>query len=374
MSKAIFIAATGQHVGKTTTCLGLMSALRKKIPRVGFIKPVGQMTIKIGTNQLIDKDVALFYNHFKLPYQLEDMSPIIFPKGFTRDFLDKKISTEFLEKKIIKSYHNITTDSDFTVVEGTGHTGVGSIIGFNNAQVAKLLKIPAVLVVKGGLGSAFDLITLNKALFDMYEVPIKGIVINQMIQEKETMILEYLKKALAPWKIPILGSIPFDDFLSTLSMQDLCCLFKAHLLSGSQHIYRHFESIRMVATPVKDYKRKHTHNQLIITSSTRKDIIMACIQLHKDYRKKIKDSSLEGGIVLTGKKPPSESILKALEKCELPSIYIPLSNYQVMEKITSHTAKIREEDLTKVDKAQNLVEQHLDIAAFLRIFQDGISP
>ena len=41
--RGIMVAATKQHVGKTTSCLALMSGLRKKFDnRVGFLKPVGQ--------------------------------------------------------------------------------------------------------------------------------------------------------------------------------------------------------------------------------------------------------------------------------------------------------------------------------------------
>jgi hypothetical protein len=39
----VFIAATGQHVGKTTTCLGLVSALKDRFSRLTFMKPVGQV-------------------------------------------------------------------------------------------------------------------------------------------------------------------------------------------------------------------------------------------------------------------------------------------------------------------------------------------
>ncbi|HXV21994.1 MAG TPA: AAA family ATPase, partial [Desulfuromonadales bacterium] len=39
MARKIFIAATGQNSGKTTTSLSLMHLARKKYGRVGFIKP-----------------------------------------------------------------------------------------------------------------------------------------------------------------------------------------------------------------------------------------------------------------------------------------------------------------------------------------------
>lgn len=45
--KPIFVAATKQHVGKTTTSLALMAGLQKRFPKVGFIKPVGQQHVTV---------------------------------------------------------------------------------------------------------------------------------------------------------------------------------------------------------------------------------------------------------------------------------------------------------------------------------------
>ena len=72
--QAIFMAATGQHVGKTTICLGLVHGLKKRLKNVGFIKPVGQRGVKIEDSLHVDKDVALFKRHFKLSHSFIDMS------------------------------------------------------------------------------------------------------------------------------------------------------------------------------------------------------------------------------------------------------------------------------------------------------------
>ena len=58
MSKKIFIAATGQDCGKTTTSLSLIHLARKKYKRVGFIKPFGPKLISYKGRQ-IDMDAAL---------------------------------------------------------------------------------------------------------------------------------------------------------------------------------------------------------------------------------------------------------------------------------------------------------------------------
>ena len=48
-------------------------------------------------------------------------------QGFTRDFLDGKTSTAALLGDIRTSFSALSSSSDFVVIEGTGHTGVGAI-------------------------------------------------------------------------------------------------------------------------------------------------------------------------------------------------------------------------------------------------------
>ena len=51
-----------------------------------------------------------------------------------------------------------------TICEGTGHVGVGSVVGANNARVAAELGADVVLVANGGLGRAFDELEINRSL------------------------------------------------------------------------------------------------------------------------------------------------------------------------------------------------------------------
>jgi hypothetical protein len=45
LAPGVMVAATQQHVGKTSTCLGLMSGLLKRFDKVGFCKPGDAETI-----------------------------------------------------------------------------------------------------------------------------------------------------------------------------------------------------------------------------------------------------------------------------------------------------------------------------------------
>ncbi|KAG6559768.1 AAA domain [Candidatus Rhabdochlamydia oedothoracis] len=105
-------------------------------------------------------------------------------------------------------------------------------IYLNNAQVAKELKLPLILISSGGLGSSFDDLTLNITLCDQYKLSILGVILNRALPQKQEMIQHYMRKALKRWNLPLLGCIPFDPFLSTFSMGTLSCYFKLLLLQG----------------------------------------------------------------------------------------------------------------------------------------------
>ncbi len=359
-SKGLFIASTGQHVGKTTTCLGLFSGLAKRRERIGYMKPIGQQQALSKRGSSVDKDVLIFKEHFSLKDKEEEMSPVLIPQGFTRQFLDKKIDAEHLRSKITKSCKKLSAHDTFLVVEGTGHCGVGSIIDLNNAQVASLLQMPLILIASGGLGSAFDELALNKALCDKHNVPLLGVILNRVQPEKAKMVQEYVKKALKRWDVPLLGCIPFNPFLSQPTVEDFEGLFKQELLTGMNHRLRHFKHVRLVATSVETYREWIIPNQLIITPANREDIILATLTKHYEYHIAHPGQDFKAGMILTGDYPPRHYIIEELKKADIPMIYTSVHSHTAMQMISSFTAKIRTEDVEKVHGAIQIVENHID--------------
>jgi hypothetical protein len=200
--RPIYVAATRQHVGKTSVSLALVSHFTKRFgsANVGYMKAVGQQCLRVweepqqsssslsqkeeGHYVVIDRDVKLIRDHFHLNHlQYADMSPILIPQGYTKSYLDGDIDLEQQVADIRRAYLNIvkaTTTNKYepdiggsgspkrmsiTICEGTGHAGVGSIVGTGNARVAEELGADVVLVANGGLGRAFDELQLNRALF-----------------------------------------------------------------------------------------------------------------------------------------------------------------------------------------------------------------
>jgi BioD-like phosphotransacetylase family protein len=145
----VFIAATRQNDGKTTVSLGLLAALQKCYPRIGYIKPVGQRFVEI-EEQKIDEDTVLMDSVYRLNCPLADMNPIAVEPDFTRKYL-LSANNEALVKKIVTAFDRVAGER-VRSLRRLGHAGVGSVFDLSNAQVAKILGAKVIIVSQAGIG------------------------------------------------------------------------------------------------------------------------------------------------------------------------------------------------------------------------------
>ena len=73
------------------------------------------------------------------------MSPVHIPRGFTKAYIAGEV-VEDLRRADPDGPRRVRRDRDILLIEGTGHAGVGAVIGLSNAAVAAMLGAPAVIV------------------------------------------------------------------------------------------------------------------------------------------------------------------------------------------------------------------------------------
>src|SRR5882724_9372797 len=212
----VFIAATRQNDGKTTVSLGLIAALQKHFPRVGYIKPVGQRFVEI-EEQKIDEDSVLMDAVFRMNTPLVDMSPIAVEPDFTRKYLQSS-NNEALVKKIQKAFDRVSWEKDFVLCEGSGHAGVGSVFDLSNAQVAKILGAKVIIVTQGGIGKPIDEVCLNQALFEKEGVEVIGVILNKVVEDKVSYVSDFARRGLKRKGLELLGVLPHQTILSQPTM------------------------------------------------------------------------------------------------------------------------------------------------------------
>src|SRR3954466_6184391 len=179
--RQVYLAATGMNRGKTTFALGLYAALADSGLDVGFIKPVGQR-YDIVDGPPADEDAILLRAVFGVPDELDAMSPVHIPRGFTKAFIAGEV-VEDLPNRIVAAYRRIVENRDVVLIEGTGHAGVGSVIGLSKANVAQMRGGPALVGSAARLGRPIGEIVLNRALFARHGVEVIGAVINKVDAE-----------------------------------------------------------------------------------------------------------------------------------------------------------------------------------------------
>lgn len=119
--RPIYVAATRQHVGKTTTSLALMSGLQRRLAaenaalgkdkKIGFMKPVGQQCLEVlcrRTDEIlyVDKDACLIKEHFGLHHiKYRHTSPVMIPPGYVNMHLPSvDDSDKFQSRHVCRRY------------------------------------------------------------------------------------------------------------------------------------------------------------------------------------------------------------------------------------------------------------------------------
>jgi len=356
----IFVAATQQDDGKTTTALGLFAALRKRLGRIGFIKPVGQRFVEVDGKR-IDEDSVLIDQTFGVHTPLEAMSPIAVEPDFTRRYIENS-NNEFLVRRIKNSFDRAAWEKDFVIIEGTGHAGVGSVFDLSNARVASLLGSKAILVTEGGIGRPIDEIALNKALFDKEGVELVGVIMNKITPQKYEYVKDFAKRGFARLGIDLLGAIPEEPILSNATLGQICKTTKGSFLNGKAKSRRRVQKVVIGAMSSGHAMEFFKPGTLIITPGDREDVILAALSSSTLSEH---DGQTIAGLVLAGDLIPSPPILDLLQHSEVPTIASPLDSYAVASGIHSMTVKTLPGDVEKIDKIQALIDGYVEVDRLL---------
>lgn len=170
----IFVAGAVTHVGKTTVCLSILAALRQagfQPEELAYVKPATQCEAP---------DLLKHWCDFQgVEYVSGEDAPLVFFPGFTRSFLtgEQGTSEQWLGR-ISAKIDSMAQGRRVLIVDGVGFPAVGSIVGVDNADVARAARAPVLVVCKCGVGGAIDSFSLNSSYFKAKGVPVLGAIFN----------------------------------------------------------------------------------------------------------------------------------------------------------------------------------------------------
>ncbi|MDD2899119.1 MAG: AAA family ATPase [Desulfuromonadaceae bacterium] len=364
MAKKIFIAATGQNCGKTTTCIGLMHLAQKKYRRVGFIKPLGPKP-SVYHRCTMDKDAALMAQVFDLEKDLRWMSPVVVYPETTRQVVDGEISPNDLHERIMRACAELEKKCDFIIIEGSGHAGVGSVMKTSNAHIARMLDAPVLMVTGGGLGNVVDKICMGLALFDREGVEVKAVLANKLIPDKRERTLDYLTRALADEQMMVVGGVDYQPVLANPTLRRVSKLLGLSVQGNRREMSRIITQVQIGAASTQRVTELICEPSLLIVTSSRDELLVTLANLYKipEYR------HLIVGLIIPGTAPVSTITQMILDRSNIPYMrserHTTADLYRI---VTEDVSKITAEDTQKLGLIRNLAEKYIDFDLLDGIF------
>jgi dethiobiotin synthetase len=360
--KNLYIAATSQHVGKTTTTLGLTAAYLNMGHNVGYCKPVGQKYLDI-QNLRVDKDCLLFADLIGFEIDPNIHSPVILPKGATKSYLEDPSQFQYA-KAINTAKKYLDVHYDIMIYEGTGHTGVGSVVDLSNARVAKMLDATVVMIVEGGIGRTIDMLHMTTSLFRENKVPLLGVIVNKVLPDKVEDVKKYIGLWLERRNIPLLGVIPYDQTLAYPLLATVFKSLKGEILYYGENLDNRIE--HMLAGSLVDLEGLKANQNILLIASTR--TVDRALKKVKAFSKheEVHDSPLSG-VVVTGAEELEEESLNYIHAHKIPVIGTHFDTYGAVTKINSIEVKINRRTPWKVKRAISMVEENVNLNKILEL-------
>jgi uncharacterized protein len=363
--RQVYLAATGQNRGKTTVSLGVLDGFQRRGLSASFLKPVGQRTI-IEDGAPADEDAVLMRHVFGLREPLSQMSPVHIPRGFTQAYIEGGVVADLPAR--IRAAHHAFADRDILLIEGTGHAGVGAVIGLSNATVAAMLGAPAVIVSEGGVGRPIDEIVLNAALFERHGVKVAGAIVNKVDLFAKPELARTLERGLERHGIPLLGVLPYRPILSNPTLAMVVEGLRGKTIHPGPDLDQVIGGIAIGAMEPEHMLQRIGPRSLVIVPGDRTDVIGSIVGARVDGS----DGGVGAlGLLLSGGYRLDRAVLDAIRDADLFAMEVHDDTYQVASDLHDLLVKTHPADAGKIAEIKALLWEYLFIDRVLEVSEEA---
>ncbi|WP_299522551.1 phosphate acetyltransferase [Winogradskyella sp.] len=353
MNKAIYIASNGSDSGKSILTVGLMNALLRHKPKVGYFRPIIEST----ENGLKDNHINTVLSYFSIDMDYRDAY------GYSNKELVKQWSNgnrEIILETIITKYKKLEESFDFVIVEGSDFSHFSSIIELDlNILIAKNLGIP-VIIISGVLDkpveSFLDSLQLTYDSFIQKDVNVISVIANKVRKEEMRLIEQSLKSSLP--NAVIVNSIPINEKLKNPTMKELSDFIEAEVLFGNDLLDRPTGEIAIGAMHLQHFLEHLTEDAVIVTPADREDILMGSLQAHISANY----PSL-AGVVLSGEMELSDSVIRLIEGLEkiIPIVAVQEPTFNIAFQLANVRSHIYATNTNKIRMSIDMFEKYVDV-------------
>ena len=203
----LLITGTDTGIGKTLIAGAIAAHLRKQGFRVGVLKPAASGCVH-RREGLVSEDAEFLAHCADAPHPLDLIAPQRFAEPLAPAVAAQRAGTLFDWEAVQRSMNIIARDSDVLLVEGVGGIMVPMDERHTMLDLARWLRLPAVVVARANLGTINHTLLTTDALRGA-KVKVAGVVINRYPAEMPGVAEETNPRAIERWgKVPVLAIVP----------------------------------------------------------------------------------------------------------------------------------------------------------------------
>ncbi|WP_313041964.1 phosphate acetyltransferase [Acinetobacter sp.] len=383
--KTILLVPTGEGVGLTSACLGLIYALECQGVKAGFLKPFSQENVA----DTVDRTTAL-YRHLFNNETVEPIHHATIVKQLSHDESD-----ELLEEAV-RLHREIAKKHDLIIVEGLVPNSRDNFASELNATLAKALDAKVIIVSTADIQNATK--TAEKidsslrqfggaasertagVLFmrtrglpeESAQIPVTLDPNLRLISDTNKFVLELQQSnpQIGSTQLPVIGLVPFSNTLSVPRMSDLATHIQAEWINQGDATHRRVLHSSLVASNIEHELHKFVAGELIISASDRIDVLLA--------------SSLASsngiplaGLVLTEHHQPNPQVLDFCQtaiKQGLPILHTPLSTFETAQQLSNLGNEIPVDDVERAEQVTRFVSSHINAEWITEVLNGSYQP
>ncbi|WP_127472473.1 phosphate acetyltransferase [Acinetobacter colistiniresistens] len=366
----ILLIPTGEGVGLTSACLGMIYALDCKGINAGFLKPCSQIA-----DTKVDRTTTLYRHLFQHP----SVEPISYERLTQLIALGE---TDELLEEAVALHRQVAADHDVIIVEGLVPNGQDHFVSEINAALAQALDAQVVLVSTadladprktaekvdahlrqfGGAASARTtgvLFMRTKGLPEgTAEIPVTLDPSLRLDQHIETFALELQRynRYMGTDELPIIGLVPFSNILSVPRSLDIAPIINGTWLHQGEAKQRRILHTCLIASNIESELHKFIAGELIISASQRTDAILAASLASSN-------GTPLAGLVLTEQTAPPDNVLEFCQsaiKQGLPILHTPFDTLETAQLLQRFGNEIPIDDTERAEQVTRFVSSHID--------------
>lgn len=376
--KVLYIVSWDEAEGKTTLCVGIGRQLQKIGKKVGYLKP---LVLAWNGAPPIDADAQFVKDALRLEEEAETLAPLkarpikaelpsiasVYsqvvkqaptPEKPAEIALRLKATTQTLTdegflSRLEPAYTRVASGKDVMLLEGCGSLEGNDELTRASAQIAEKLEAEVILLLRYRPDLDWARIAPTAEKFGSR---LLGVVVNRVPAAKLASAYSQLAHLFDQAKVKLLGALPEDRALLTVSVADLADHLHATVVCCPDALDELAENLMVGAfcvDPGKDYFARK-ENKVVISRGERPDMHLAAL------------ATSTRGLILTGNKTTIPQVLFAAEEKGVPILSTAKDTLSTIAGVEEALAQARFRQLKKIPRLEQSLAAHLHFEELLQ--------